>query len=90
MDYIKGITTLKIKNGVISFKKNAPPTEYQSALSDKLKTEKNGLYIVKYEAGKVMDSQFVNTEIKKAKSVAGKILKTTGTILLIAGVLIIL
>ncbi|MEK6615040.1 MAG: hypothetical protein AABZ32_02850 [Bacteroidota bacterium] len=89
VDYIKGVTTVKIKNGTVTYKKNPPPTEYQTLLSDKLKNEpKGGLYIVKYEVGKVMDKSFANTETKKTKSTGKKILRTTGIILLIAGALI--
>jgi hypothetical protein len=90
VDYVKGITNVKIKNGVVTYKKYLPPTDIQSLISEKLKSEPNGLYQVKYEVGQVMGDSFVTTEKTKIKSTAGKILKTTGTILLIAGVLLIL
>jgi hypothetical protein len=90
VDYTKGITNVKIKNGVVTYKKHLPPTDIQSLISEKIKSEPNGLYQVKYEVGQVMGDSFVTTENTKIKSTAGKILKTTGTILLVGAILIFL
>jgi hypothetical protein len=60
VSYIKGISIVKIKNGIVTYQKNPPLSEFQSLLSSKLKKIHNGLYKVKYEVGKVMDSTFVN------------------------------
>ncbi len=90
VDYVKGITNVKVKNGVVTYKKYLPPTDIQSLISEKLKSEPNGLYQVKYEVGQVMGDTFVTTEKTKIKSTAGKILKTTGTILLVGAILIFL
>lgn len=60
VSYIKGISVVKIKNGIITYMKNPPLEEFQLLLSSKLKNIHNGLYRIKYEVGKVMDSTFVN------------------------------
>lgn len=90
VDYTKGITNVKIKNGVVVYKKHLPPTDIQSLLSEKLKNEPNGLYQVKYEVGQVMGDSFVTTEKTKIKSIAGKILKSTAIVLLVVGALLFL
>jgi hypothetical protein len=90
VNYTKGITNIKIKNGVVMFKKYLPSAGVQSILTDKLKNEPNGLYQLKYEVGQAMGDNFVTIEKQKMKSVAGKILIITGSILVAASVLLIL
>jgi hypothetical protein len=65
VNYVKGITTVKIKDGVVTYKENAPPNEFQSLLTEKLKSERNGSIKINYEVGIVMDNKFVITEIAK-------------------------
>ena len=72
------------------FKKYLPSAGVQSILTDKLKNEPNGLYQLKYEVGQAMGDNFVTIEKQKMKSVAGKILIITGSILVAASVLLIL
>ena len=62
VDYTKGVTSVKIKNGTVTYEKYLPPTEVQSLLSEKLKSEPNGKYKVKYEVGQVDDDSFVFIE----------------------------
>ncbi|MBL0311021.1 MAG: hypothetical protein IPP77_15550 [Bacteroidetes bacterium] len=59
VEYIKGITKAKIKNGVVTFVKDLPPTEAQERLVEQLETEPNGSVYVKYQIGKVMDKPFI-------------------------------
>ncbi len=90
VDYSKGITNVKIKNGSVIYKKHLPPTDIQSLLSEKLKSETNGLYQVKYEVGQVMGDSFVITQKTKIKSTAMKILKPTAIVLVVVGALLFL
>lgn len=62
VEYIKGITKTKIKNGIVTFVKDTPPIEAQEKLTEQLKTETNGTIYVKYQLGKVMDKPFMTIE----------------------------
>jgi hypothetical protein len=90
VNYVKGITTVKIKNGAVTYKKDLPPTDFQSIISEKLKNEPNGLYVVKYEVGQVMGDNFIKTEKTKKTNLVLQILSTTSTVLAFAGILLIL
>ena len=59
VEYIKGITKVKIKNGVVTFVKDNPPPEAQEKLIEQLKTETNGTTYIKYQIGKIMDRPFI-------------------------------
>ncbi len=82
--YIKGITHIKIKDGVVTYKKYLPPAEIQESLSQKLKTLSNGLYHVKYKTGKVMGQSFITTENEKMVTTGGRILRVTGAIVFLS------
>jgi hypothetical protein len=62
ISYTKGITNVKIKNGLITYKKFPPSEDMQHMLSEKLKTENNGTYYIKYEVGNVMSQSFITIE----------------------------
>lgn len=87
INYAKGTTKVKVKNGIIEFKNNFPPVEMQHLISKKIEALPNGLYQINYEAGQVMDESFVVIKPTKIKSPTGKIL---GGILLVAVVLFVL
>tara|TARA_R110000868_G_scaffold245810_1_gene502388 strand:- start:195 stop:1502 length:1308 start_codon:yes stop_codon:yes gene_type:complete len=89
VDFTRGLTEVKIKGGEVDFKKYSPEQDLQQKISDKLKSEPNGRYLVKYEVADIMGQTDVNTEIEKIPSKAGKIFKTVGGIVLIGGLIVL-
>ena len=87
VDFTRGLTEVKIKGGAVDFKKYPPEQDLQQKIFDKLKSEPNGRYLVKYEVADIMGQTDVNKEIEKIPSKAGKIFKTVGGIVLIAGLI---
>lgn len=83
VNYIKGITHIKIEKGTVAYRKFTPPPGIVNLLSDSLKGLRNGLYEIKYEAGTVMDSSFIHTEQIKMQTVGGKVARTAGALILL-------
>jgi hypothetical protein len=59
VDFVKGLSKVKVKNGLVSFVKNPPPLDVQEQLTQKLKTETNGSFYIKYQVGQIMGSPFI-------------------------------
>ena len=89
VDLTRGLTEVKIKGGEVDFKEYPPEQDLQQKISDKLKSEPNGRYLVKYEVADIMGQTDVSTEIEKIPSKAGKIFKTVGGIVLIGGLIVL-
>lgn len=62
VNYAKGFTKVRIKNGIITYKKYLPPSDVQIILNEKLKSEPNNMYQIKYEVGEAMGESFVIIE----------------------------
>lgn len=90
IDFARGITEVKIKNGIVSFKKDIPENYTQIQIMEKLKSENNGRYLVKYEIGAIMGESILNVEIEKTKSNGAKVLRTVAGAVLIIGILVFL
>lgn len=89
VDYAKGITIVKIKSGEVEFKSFPPDKDIQEKITEKLKSEPKGKYIVKYEIGNISGKEVSNLEKEKAPNKALGVLKTVGGIVLLVGLLVI-
>ena len=87
VDYAKGITIVKIKNGNVNFVKYVPDDDLIDKLTQKLKREPNGKYIIKYTIADICGEKSINTENEKLTSTALSVLKTIGYITFVAGLL---
>lgn len=87
--FVKGITRVKVRNGVVKFRRYSPPNEIQTQLMEDIKTYPNGLYSVNYEVGEVKGAHFVNTEKSKLKSAGTKIVSGAGTVFLVLALTIL-
>jgi hypothetical protein len=75
IDFVRGITKVKIKNGEIVFKKDLPDEDIQEIISRRLINEQNGLYIVKYEVSDILGEKDVIVITEQTKDIGIKILK---------------
>lgn len=64
VDFTRGLTEVRIKRGEVEFRKSPPEQALQSLIIEKLKTEPNGKYIVKYEVGNILGKEFVNIKLE--------------------------
>jgi hypothetical protein len=71
-DFQKGITNVKIKNGIVSFKKQVPPAEIQMYLTSKLVGERNGFYEIEYEMEDVSNESTLSIKKEKLTHLLGK------------------
>lgn len=71
VDYAKGITIVKIKNGNVEFLEYTPDNDLIDKIKEKLKTEPKGKYIVKYEYKKIMGDENLNTDLVKKTTKIG-------------------
>ncbi len=84
INYVRGITHVKVIDGEVKYRKYSPPVEIRLLTNEKLKKLEDGLYEVKYEVGTVMDSTFVTIEQQRMSTVGGTIIATTGIIIMSA------
>jgi hypothetical protein len=71
VDYAKGITIVKIKDGNVDFLEYLPDNDIIDKIRDEVKTEPKGKYIVKYEFCKIIDDENLNTELVKKSTKIG-------------------
>lgn len=57
VDYVKGITIVKVKNGIAEFKKYLPYEDIEKKIGEKLRSTPNGKYTVKYEYCEIMGEE---------------------------------
>ncbi|MFD2937857.1 hypothetical protein [Spirosoma flavum] len=61
--YIKGVTTIKVKKGVITFQKNDPPSGYQQLIINSIKDYiPEGSFLLAYEGGSIMGEPYIITK----------------------------
>jgi len=71
VDFAKGITIVKIKNGNVEFLEYTPDNDLIDKIKEKLKTEPKGKYIIKYEYSKIMGDENLNTDLVKKTTKVG-------------------
>jgi len=71
VDFAKGITIVKIKNGNVEFLEYTPDNDLIDKIKEKLKTEPKGKYIVKYEYSKIMGDEYLNADLVKKTTKVG-------------------
>ena len=74
IEFVRGITKVKINNGEIVFKKDIPDEDIQEILSKRLTNKQNGLYIVKYEVSDILGEKDVNIITEQIKNNGTKLL----------------
>lgn len=65
IDYAKGISIVKIRNGKVKFLKSIPDTDLIDALNKELSYKQNGKYYVRYLYINVMGEKSIQIDIKK-------------------------
>jgi hypothetical protein len=63
VDYIKGITLIKIKNGNVEYLEYAPDDDLIEKFMEKLKNVPKGKYIVKYEYHNIMGDENLKMDV---------------------------
>lgn len=91
LEYSKGITVVKIKDGTVNYKKFLPPTEIQYLITTELlKDGSEGIYEVHYIFGQALEDSFIKINKIKLKTTAGTILKTAGGLVLLTAAIVFL
>lgn len=80
IDYVRGITRVKINNGMVVFQKDIPDEDIQEILSRQLINKQNGLYVVKYEVSDILGEKDVNIIADQIKTTGRKVLIGLGII----------
>ena len=71
VDYVKGITKVKIEKGNVEFLENTPDNDLIDKIKAKLRTEPSGKYIIKYEYRNIMGDENLNTDLVKKTTKIG-------------------
>lgn len=64
VDFSRGITRIKIKNGDVEFKKFPPERDLQQIIINHLRSKKEGTYIVKYQISDILGEVDVEIEVE--------------------------
>jgi len=67
VDYYKGVTLVKVKNGNVEFLEYNPDADIAKKIQDKMKNEKNGRYIVSYYLSDIMGDKTEYITFEKSK-----------------------
>ena len=67
VDYYKGVTLVKVKDGNIEFLEYYPDLDVLEKIKNKMKNEKNGKYLVYYYLSDIMGDKKENIEFEKVK-----------------------
>lgn len=65
IDYAKGISIVKVKNGKVKFLESMPDTDLIEALNNEIRNKNNGKYYVRYRYINIMGEKSIQTEFEK-------------------------
>lgn len=65
IDFIRGITTVKVKNEKVSFVRDEPPVDLQEKIVARVKNLHKGKYLVTYEIGEIMGDEISDINFQR-------------------------
>ncbi|MEA4986170.1 hypothetical protein SDC9_36806 [bioreactor metagenome] len=86
IDFVRGITKVKIRNGEIVYRKGIPDEDIKEVLSKQLKEKENGLYFVRYEVSDILGVRDVNIISEEIENRTIKFLVGLGIVALLLAI----
>lgn len=87
INYIRGLATVKVKSGKVSFKDELPKEEIRNGIATKMANSPKGHYLVMYEYSDVYGEESIEVDAEKTKSKASKITKKVVGVLVLGALI---